>query len=675
MNSFPFAALLLLFRSQGETIPDLVERLRSDTVEEREAAARALVARGKDAVPALRKLFRDSDLEVRARASETFDRIVTPKLRSAVPGAEERLDTPEDPAWTAVFLEAVGSGIPLARADLEPLAAPALRGAGTEAQAADVCRAIARRDLRSAIPALLARLGDPGASIRAEAADSIGNLEHWEALPAVAKLLGDGDRGVRTTALLVLDQGRVHDLPQAEEERQELEAGLEVPTPIRSGGGALGALVETLRSDDPVDRRSSAWLLLRAFPPVELTAALLPLLEDRSLAARAEAAGLLGELRAKDALAPLLSMIEDKDPRVRARAAGALGDLGAASAEPRLRPLLKDTSPPVRAAAAGALADIGARGAGADLAKLLEDPQPWVRGAAAAAVGALELKEERDRLAKCLKDEDPFVRGRAARALGSVGAATLASEPDAFAAACALESLAEAGRKDDLSSILPLLRRDNPLVRRAAARAAAFVGGPDAGPALLPVLNDPEEEVRAAAAEALARTRMTEAAASLAKLLTDRAPRVRLSAAAGLVRLGSRDGVVPLLEATSAGLEQRLRVSATPLERSCLNAIRRPDAWKTWSAKPLGRQLRGPRRAILEALAKEAGVTLEIGGGKDPEMASWLVGGLDVRGTNLLRALERVFARGTAEFVLEPDRLRILPHDEAVTLWRAWAKE
>jgi len=69
------AALLVLQEDAGTRVRGLIEKLRSDRVEERDEASRELHAAGEKAVPLLREAARSGDSEVRARARAVLDRL------------------------------------------------------------------------------------------------------------------------------------------------------------------------------------------------------------------------------------------------------------------------------------------------------------------------------------------------------------------------------------------------------------------------------------------------------------------------------------------------------------------------------------------------------------------------------------------------------------------------
>src|SRR5437879_4148369 len=84
------------------------------------------------------------------------------RLRLAVPGAAERIREGGDAACTKILLE-VAERKELRRADLDPLAAPALRGAKTAEEFEAVCRAVDHHVLVASLPELIRIAGLPRA--------------------------------------------------------------------------------------------------------------------------------------------------------------------------------------------------------------------------------------------------------------------------------------------------------------------------------------------------------------------------------------------------------------------------------------------------------------------------------------------------------------------------------
>src|SRR5262245_16693093 len=138
-----FSLALLGFQEEPGT---LIEKLRSDRIEEREEAARALVRAGKEVIPLLERAAKDPDAEMAARAGRILRvrRVLdglTPRFRRLMPRAEERLMAGKDSVVTEIFLEAVGDQGPagLRRDDLAALVGPAIFSAETSKAKVKVC--------------------------------------------------------------------------------------------------------------------------------------------------------------------------------------------------------------------------------------------------------------------------------------------------------------------------------------------------------------------------------------------------------------------------------------------------------------------------------------------------------------------------------------------------------
>ena len=108
-------AVCFLLTAQSETTrqaQNLVEKLRSDKIEEREQAVHKLKQLGKAALPELEKVVEDPDREVAERARHLLRFIgiatrIPPGVAQALPGIEERLDREEGFVWTKLFHLAV----------------------------------------------------------------------------------------------------------------------------------------------------------------------------------------------------------------------------------------------------------------------------------------------------------------------------------------------------------------------------------------------------------------------------------------------------------------------------------------------------------------------------------------------------------------------------------------
>jgi len=72
---FILATLACSFPAGQDEVRDLIEKLRSDRIEDRDDAIRKLEDKGKVAVPALEKLLQDPDAEMRQRARRMLDEI------------------------------------------------------------------------------------------------------------------------------------------------------------------------------------------------------------------------------------------------------------------------------------------------------------------------------------------------------------------------------------------------------------------------------------------------------------------------------------------------------------------------------------------------------------------------------------------------------------------------
>jgi HEAT repeat protein len=197
-----------------------------------------------------------------------------------------------------------------------------------------------------------------------------------------------------------------------------------------AAAAAVPDLVERLSDPDETVRSAAATALGRTgAASAEAVAALVRLLQDPSPALRVVAVQALGTMQAKaaDAVSALTALLKDSDEAVRTAAAEALGRIGPLESEAveELTQGLTSEDALVRAQTAEALGTIGAVAANAApaLAEALGDDNDRVRAKAAQALGKMgeAAAEAVPRLVRALRDHDTWVSALAAKALGERG--------------------------------------------------------------------------------------------------------------------------------------------------------------------------------------------------------------------------------------------------------------
>lgn len=182
-----------------------------------------------------------------------------------------------------------------------------------------------------AVPHLIGLLSARDASVRWEAAGTLGVMGDLRALEPLAVALRDADPGVRFYAA-----GALGNMP-CPRAAEALIAALGDVSP-----GVRGEAAESLgKLRDP-----------RAVEP------LIAELNDPYFAVRSSTARALGEFECPKVVEPLIAVLQDPDHNVRFSAALALGKLREPRACDSLTTLLTDSNPDVRAAAAEALKKI-----------------------------------------------------------------------------------------------------------------------------------------------------------------------------------------------------------------------------------------------------------------------------------------------------------------------------
>lgn len=216
------------------------------------------------------------------------------------------------------------------------------------------------------------------------------------------------------------------------------------------------------------------------------------------------------------AVAAVIEGLRSPDPVVRRVSAEILADLSVPEATPALVGALADSDASVRAACLRGLAHAGAGSALPDIANCLGDPESEVRRCALDALYQLANSSSTiaGKVEPLLMDADPRVRARAALMLihtapPHAGARrtleNMAADVDPQVRVSALEAIGESGEKEMFALALAALddRHATPVVRRAAASALVCIDPQQALEPLIQALNDDDRAVREALAAAL----------------------------------------------------------------------------------------------------------------------------------------------------------------------------
>jgi HEAT repeat protein len=471
-----WAACLLLLLPPQDDVRSLVEKLRSDSAPERGEAERKLRALGSAAQAELEKAAKDPDAEVAGRAQRLLRLIplrdvVTPRLRAALPGVEERLASDDPRAWTEAFHEAA-SRPTLRSNDLDPLAARALRAAADAEETRAILETAAKRGLRSAVPEAAARLKDADGSVRKKAIETLYELRAKEQLPALAACLKDPNHGVREEAVLRIwylgrDDALPLLLPAFKDPSPDVK--LQVATWLSDAPGAVvdegfTGFLDDKQSPGVIGR---AVEVLGARGVREAAPRIRTLLDHPVGSVRASALRAWGRMADRGELGGVVRYIVEDDFVTRRAAFDVLRARRYREGIPEIRKLLKHESADVRRAGVVALRELGAWEAAADLAALLRDPDPDVRDEVPSALARIRARGAVSALVESLAD--PKVRLQAVKALGELGSVgavpglvSCLEGADGGVREAVVRSLAALQAEEAGAGFLAMLRRDTP---------------------------------------------------------------------------------------------------------------------------------------------------------------------------------------------------------------------
>jgi HEAT repeat protein/Zn-dependent protease with chaperone function len=270
--------------------------------------------------------------------------------------------------------------------------------------------------------ALIGRLKDENAEVRAAAARSLGRLDDPRAVPGLIGALRDADPRVRSAAAESL--GEFHDSRAISALSAALnDANTEVKQHVLDAlsnyeEGVPSTGIVPLLSDSSPEIRHKAAHLVGQLKDRSASAALAKLVRDPNADVRQAAIEALAELRDPSAAAAILPALTDANPDVRAQALNALEELRAPIAEPTLLSLMRDPNADVRGKAAELAGERSVIGAIPSLRRMLEDTNGDVREHAVSALSNIADPAANDALRSALTSKDAKVRRAAAEALG-----------------------------------------------------------------------------------------------------------------------------------------------------------------------------------------------------------------------------------------------------------------
>ena len=242
--------------------------------------------------------------------------------------------------------------------------------------------------------ALIGRLKDEDADVRAAAAESLGKLEDARAVPGLITALSDREAKVRAAA--------AQSLAKFTDPR------------------ALGSL-SALLADQETEVRKQALDALTEYETGVPVAGIVRLLADPDADLRHNAAHAVGHFGDRSAGAALAPLVKDPSPDVRQAAIESIADLHDVSHASAIVSALGDANADVRQQAIEALDNLKVPIPDAILLVLLRDPNADVRGKAAEFAGQRSSVAAIPSLRRLIDDENRDVREHAVEALSNIG--------------------------------------------------------------------------------------------------------------------------------------------------------------------------------------------------------------------------------------------------------------
>ena len=614
-----------------------------------------------------------------------IERLLTPFLK-AVPGLPEFLTGGNDEEWTQAFLKASQAyahrefeGV--GQADLEALAARALRGAGAEQELTQILRTGAEKKLLTLRPFVEEYLKHRSAQVRIHAAHVLLAIDGPKGLDTALALLNDPDPSVRSGVIGVIGQlGMTEAVPRLQLRKDEpaIRQGL---VNAASTLGLEEYLPDLLVKLKKVPNQGDNYQLRMStvFPVISLgnpsiSAEVLDCLttENHPNVVDMEMR-LLAGWGYREAIPVILDKIEN--PGFGAElylhsAYESLATLGAREAGPLLVKQLQKNAPQVDPLAS-VIAQLGLTEGIPGLRKLLSSENLKQHPGVAVALGQLGDVESREPLRNLLTRAD--IEIRAAAALGLVLLGDRESFPSIIKFFEGSPHLPERARE-----ALALIR--TPEARALLSKHVSYSpprfnvamapGGPDVMANLRGFLTHADVWHRWGAVRALGFIDGDETTADLRRIVKEDADdNVRRAAASMLCRRGILDGVV------QTWAQARTAYAAAPFD---LNGVRSPLIWAKLKRATLKDPYYGPVKGLVEKAAAAADFPLEGLPETSREYPAWANVYVRISAADLplsvIDVLDRV-PQNRWMMILESDRLRIVAYREAMAFWNEWVQK
>jgi len=389
------------------SVLELVEKLRSDRIEEREIAEHKLQQLGSKALPALERATRNPDTEMAQRARDVIRTIsviqkLTPTLFKTIPGIAKRLSSDDDHTWTALFLEAIEEENgkrrypTLAEPDLLALLEPAVKGSRDQYERIRICEAAGQLRLRGAEIAIAGMTRDQVPGVQQAAIRALGKLDTKESVAALIAVIRS-KAGLRDEAVRALGKLTVEDvapiLVEAAFDHEPLvaSAGFECAVRLGKRDLFLRKASLSLASEDAQNRARGVFILgeLKATKSVSDVA---KLLSDPAVTVRQSAIVSLHKLDAKEFAGAIAQLAGREIESLAKVAVECLVEWKPPGVVSELMKVTTDRSNRNRRWMIWAIAELNSTDRIDELAVLLEDEDPTVRSGALWALAKLRAK-------------------------------------------------------------------------------------------------------------------------------------------------------------------------------------------------------------------------------------------------------------------------------------------